>query len=287
MTSEKRHILGTKLANNRQRGMSLPPAGPAFFTDPARRCSPDNADWGQWTSEIPADLRVAARKCREHCPFLAECKAWAIETGQVHYVYGGMNLSRAEERRAAKVERGLPPAPDGLSEADLVDAALRGNRWFFTQLSAEQQQMVVRGGRSRGHTWAELARRFRRRISELQKLSGEDGPTFDEQVAAWHAKGLSDPRIAREIGASVSAVKTSRTLQELPAVPRPSGPGAHRPVDETVRREIRRLWEKGLTDGEIALHVDRHPSSVGKLRSQMGLATRIGPGGRPRKSVAA
>jgi hypothetical protein len=52
-----------------------------------------------------------------------------------------------------------------------------------------------------------------------------------------------------------------------------------------LRNEFRVIkgWQRGLSDGDIALRTGLHPSSVQKIRSELGLAAHFGPGGRRAK----
>lgn len=57
------------------------------------------------------------------------------------------------------------------------------------------------------------------------------------------------------------------------------------PRSVEVEKQVRRLWEQDLNDGQIGLRLGKHPSSIGKIRQRIGLPTRYIPGGR--KSVPA
>lgn len=104
-TSEQRQ-------RNRRRVDALavvPPTGPARLAHQSLSAAlTDLADAGQsvpchgpgpgpgpgpsrhlWTSEVTDDLVEAAARCRESCPVLALCGAYADAAGEKHHVWGG------------------------------------------------------------------------------------------------------------------------------------------------------------------------------------------------------
>lgn len=69
------------------------PARPAFMFHPDRPCK----DGTKWTSDDKKELGEAARLCHKlACPVLQECGRWAVENGEKHHVWGGLNFGTAE-----------------------------------------------------------------------------------------------------------------------------------------------------------------------------------------------
>lgn len=93
------HLRGHRLVEPRQPFEA--PERPAWMTDLRRRCSPVHRDAAQWTSDDQSDLTLAARKCRDHCPFLDECRDRAAEQNERHFAWGGLVFSKAEDRARA------------------------------------------------------------------------------------------------------------------------------------------------------------------------------------------
>lgn len=65
-----------------------------------------------------------------------------------------------------------------------------------------------------------------------------------------------------------------------------------RPVPVRISREqtdsaVRTRWERGLSDGQIALQLDLHPGAVQRIRSRLGLQPLFGPRGKRVSEVAA
>lgn len=102
MTNRTPHFRGRKLLGVEPRHPWEPPDRPDWFTDHRRACSPLHGRHRLWTSDEQKDLKRAARICRQACPFLPQCRDWAIETGEQHFTWGGFNLSTEEGRKAAK-----------------------------------------------------------------------------------------------------------------------------------------------------------------------------------------
>lgn len=182
MNARTPHFRGMRVGGAEPRQPHLPPDRPDWFTDPRRACSMANPDWRLWTSEDKADLNLAARLCRRRqCPFIRECRVWAVENGEQHHVWGGLNLSKSAVRRWARSMHRPKPKPP-------------------TPVVA--------------------------------------GPPPRLEGAALHST-------------------------------------------------VRELWAQDKTDRAIGLRVDRHPSEIGKLRRDLGLPSKFGPGGKRRKDVAA
>lgn len=143
MNDQIPHLRGRRLVEPRHPiGLARPPQ---WVTDPRRRCSPQHPDAHQWTSDEKSDLTLAARKCQEHCPFLAECLARAVGRGEQHFVWGGVIFSKAKHRAAAAAEVGpattiAGPAPAKSTRAQAkarLDAGVR-EHW-----DAEQPDSVI------------------------------------------------------------------------------------------------------------------------------------------------
>lgn len=111
MTNRTPHFRGMRVGGAEPRQPQLPPERPDWFEDPRRACSPLHGRHLLWTSEVRSDLERAARICRQACPFLSQCRAWAIETDQRHFTWGGINLSTEEGRKAAKAKRRRQAVP--------------------------------------------------------------------------------------------------------------------------------------------------------------------------------
>lgn len=62
------------------------PGVPHFFTNPARGCA--NVDPDIFFPH-PSGLAREARAICADCPFQQECRDWAIDTSQIHGVWGG------------------------------------------------------------------------------------------------------------------------------------------------------------------------------------------------------
>lgn len=207
-------VRGMRVGVAEPRQLNVPPAGPAFFTDPRRRCAPTRPDSALWTSELSSQTGKAARLCRMECPLVAECKAWATENNERWGVWGGMNLTngvvRKTRRRLAREQR--KPV---LTREALVDKALTSNRLFFSKLTSDQQAAVVRGGLGRGLSYTALAQRLQHPVSFLQRLADPDAPTFDDQVHELWEKDCSDTEIAVTLGSTKTSVGASRRAQGL------------------------------------------------------------------------
>lgn len=97
-----------------------------------------------------------------------------------------------------------------------------------------------------------------------------------KRVKELHAAGLSDPRIAAELGASVSAVWVTRCLRlGLPAV-------ASRRWSAAEVRELRRLTRAGVARGDIARAIGRTVGGVYAMQWERGMLRR-----RPARSLTA
>lgn len=88
------------------------PARPGWMFHPGRPCK-DNP---LWTSDEKADRNDAAELCRTRgCPVLQQCGRWAVENGEKHHVWGGLNFDTAEMHAVVAqvaAERPAPPAPE-------------------------------------------------------------------------------------------------------------------------------------------------------------------------------
>lgn len=61
-----------------------------------------------------------------------------------------------------------------------------------------------------------------------------------------------------------------------------SGAERRKAIARRQEFQIIKGWQKGLSDGDIALRVDLHPGTVQKIRTELGLPSLYGPGGRRR-----
>lgn len=66
---------------------------------------------------------------------------------------------------------------------------------------------------------------------------------------------------------------------DVPTVAPPNRRIGPSPRDQ-LYAAIHDLWERGLSDGAIALRLDIHPGAVQKIRTKLGLAPRFGPRGK-------
>jgi hypothetical protein len=94
------HLRGWRLTAPRT--WSGVPERPEWMSDPARACAPE---WGMgdlFTSDSKSDLNTAAAICRRSCPFVAQCRAWAVARDERHNVWGGLVLSKEADRGLAQ-----------------------------------------------------------------------------------------------------------------------------------------------------------------------------------------
>lgn len=68
-------------------------------------CRPGAVPAAEWESDDPADQRRAADLCQS-CAVLADCRAYALTTGETGLVMGG--LTRAELKRTRRARRVHP-----------------------------------------------------------------------------------------------------------------------------------------------------------------------------------
>lgn len=115
------HIIrGRRLVETRtQIGL---PARPNWMFHPDRPCK-DNP---LWTSDDKKDLNDAAKLCRKRaCPVLELCGRWAVETGEKHHVWGGLNFSTAEMHAVGEEAAGRVPGTAGRKPDPTVDQQVR------------------------------------------------------------------------------------------------------------------------------------------------------------------
>lgn len=112
------HIIHGRRLSEPQTPIALP-ARPGWMFHPERPCQ-DNP---LWTSGDKKDLNDAARLCRSRgCPVLQQCGRWAVENGEQHHVWGGINFGTAEMHAVvaqAAAERPAPPAPEPVPTVDI------------------------------------------------------------------------------------------------------------------------------------------------------------------------
>jgi hypothetical protein len=113
MSEKMPRLRGCRVAGAIDRAPDVHDNRPDWFADPRRRCSMARADWEMWTSSDRSVLATAAQLCLEECPLVAECRAWAITTGQQHYVFGGLNLATNKDRKVVEAAKpkAVKPAP--------------------------------------------------------------------------------------------------------------------------------------------------------------------------------
>jgi WhiB family redox-sensing transcriptional regulator len=100
-------VVGTKLASQRRvNPMLLRPM--VAFLDPDTKLSKNwrddalclrTGDPDLWFSDNSMSKAVAADICST-CPVQEQCLAWAVTSGQRFGIWGGLDLSRPEVRRA-------------------------------------------------------------------------------------------------------------------------------------------------------------------------------------------
>lgn len=250
----------------------------AFMTSPDRGCAlakvdtefffvstPHNAP-SAVKEKVRATRAKVRRLCRDHCPFTAQCFAWADETGQRHGIWGGVDMSYDKERRDARAALGLPD-PAAQPEMPLIDRVLAGTS-AFSPLDTDVQVDVVQAGLEQGLSFEQMAGRFEQPAEALQLLVGVEAETFDQQVARLYAAGKDDRSIGLTLGVHAKTVSSSRKRQGLATLYGPGGrylSDAGRAQRENRLKQqdllVRQGYDKGLTDEEIAeqtgLSVDR------------------------------
>jgi hypothetical protein len=98
------------------------PARPAFMFHPDRPCK----DGTKWTSDDKKELGEAARLCRKlACPVLQECGQWAVENGEKHHVWGGLNFGTAEMHAVVEQAAGRKPGTAGRKPNLPIDQQVR------------------------------------------------------------------------------------------------------------------------------------------------------------------
>jgi hypothetical protein len=84
------------------------PLSPEWMRHPDRPCK----NGYLWTSDDRKDLSDAAKLCRTWaCPVLQECGRWAIENGERHHVWGGMNFGTGEMHSVVAEAKQSAPEP--------------------------------------------------------------------------------------------------------------------------------------------------------------------------------
>lgn len=113
------------------------PARPAWMHHPRRPCRDEPA---LWTSDVADVRKEAAKLCRElDCPVLQECGRWAIETGERHYVWGGLDFSAGGEPE--EVDNDIAgPQPEGAG-AERAGAGRKPD----TAIEAQVRELVGQG----------------------------------------------------------------------------------------------------------------------------------------------
>lgn len=113
-------------------------------------------------------------------------------------------------------------------------------------------------------------------MKESKRLSPEEK---ERRHALW-AEGKTDQEIAEETGRSRRVIQNWRNRNRLPSNTRKPEPGSHVTWDTA---EAMRLYEKGLSDGQIALRFGVHQASIWQWRKRMGLPLNQ----RPKRSAPA
>lgn len=98
------------------------PPRPEWIFHPGRPCIGDN----RWTSDDKKELNEAARLCHvKACPVLQECGAWAVENGEKHHVWGGVNFSTAEMHAVVDEAAGHKPGTTGRRPNPVLEAQVQ------------------------------------------------------------------------------------------------------------------------------------------------------------------
>lgn len=77
-------------------------AGDAEFASGAQACLKEDPDL--FYREDAASLKAAKAVCAR-CPVLEQCRDWAVETGEPHGVWGGLDEDERRVRRGGKSRR--------------------------------------------------------------------------------------------------------------------------------------------------------------------------------------
>lgn len=77
-------------------------ATPPFMTDPTRACADPDVDPEAFFAENTLSRQAAIRICRR-CPLELECGTWAVDTGQLWGVWGG--ITQVDRRRTIVARR--------------------------------------------------------------------------------------------------------------------------------------------------------------------------------------
>lgn len=96
-----------------------------------------------------------------------------------------------------------------------------------------------------------------------------------ERYGVWGGINFTDEDERRQ------AHRNLGVPEQKPALSRPVvAPKNRRIGREELYDAIRTRWELGQSDGQIALQLGIHPSSVQSVRAKLGLTTRFGPRGK-------
>jgi hypothetical protein len=82
--------------------------------------------------------------------------------------------------------------------------------------------------------------------------------------------GLSQRDVAEKYGVAESWASVTARQCGLPPLNRPKAKGRHVKRAESWRVEARRLWESGLSSGEIAVRIGKSPDLIGQVGVEMG-----------------
>jgi hypothetical protein len=75
--------------------LTLRSALPPFASTPGLPCKDPGNDPDLWHSRNSGQVAQAQALCRA-CPLVAECATWAIETRQIHGVWGATTVNERE-----------------------------------------------------------------------------------------------------------------------------------------------------------------------------------------------
>jgi WhiB family redox-sensing transcriptional regulator len=183
-----------------------------FGADPELFFSPDQEGNGGAPSWTPhAALTICAR-----CPVVAECRKWAIDTGQAG-VWGGMTEAerRSTHRRATRrpsIDDTRQPRVNGSYTITPEDEARRRQLWKEGHLDAEigaevgRTTDVIREWRDRRGLKSNNTRRFGRTPKRVHELR-----------MSLHQSQRTDAEIATLTKSTVEAIKHWRHKHGLTA----------------------------------------------------------------------
>jgi putative component of membrane protein insertase Oxa1/YidC/SpoIIIJ protein YidD len=184
------------------------------MTDPARGCSPSRVSADLFFSENRAHQNIAVGICRNECPFLSACDAYATQQGEREGVWGG-------KVRSSKQVRNTTPQTD---DTVVVDQALTSRPELFKKLTTEQKAEVVRAGLQRGIAMHRMSERLQCSSAHAQASSSvtTSRPSTPRSCSST-TLGRKDPEIALALDASAKSVFNSRMRQHLPSLYGPGG----------------------------------------------------------------